>query len=184
MKGRDLVVVCSASGLPQNTELACQAIWAKTAQFLQPNLGELYSSFYPVASVWGIGLRSYGVLLGREDTDRFMRILLAATEAQSAAIDLHISGLLSRMDLEQTRRVGNNIICPVTLDGTDKELEAHTLWHIAMASGTFLPDCCIYYLEQERAVADLELRQKIARSIESYAVCAVRLEMEENHADI
>ena len=47
-----------------------------------------------------------------------------------------------------------------------------------------MPDCCIYYLEQERAVADLELRQKIARSIESYAVCAVRLEMEENHADI
>lgn len=178
MKGTTLVVVCSASGLPQNTEVAHQAVWAKTAQFLRSNLGELYSSFYPVASAWGIELHSnYGVLLGREDPEQFIRVLLAATEAQSASIGFHIGGLLSRMDLDKTCQVGDAIVCPVTLDGTDKELEAHSLWHIAMASGIFLPDCCIYYLDQKRAVADRELKQKITRSIESCAVCAVRLEV-------
>ena len=179
MRGTTLAVVCSASGLPQNMELARQAVWAKTAQFLQSNLGELYDSFYPVANAWGIELRgSFGVLLGREDPERFIRVLLAATEAQSASIDFHIGGLLSRMDMDKTRQIGDAIVCPVTLDGTDKELEAHSLWHIAMAAGTFLPDCCIYYLEQERAIADQELKQKIVRSVESYAVCAVRLEVE------
>ncbi len=67
MKGANLAVVRFVSGLPQNTELACQAVWAKTTQFLQPNLGKLYSSFYPAANPWGIDLNvRFGVLLGRE----------------------------------------------------------------------------------------------------------------------
>ena len=177
MMGTTLAVVCSASGLPQYTEMILQAVWAKTAQFLQPNLGKLYSSFYPAVNAWGIDLNvRFGVLLGREAPEEFIRVLIAATEAQNAAVHFHIGGLLSRMNLEQTHQVDGVIICPVTLDGTDKELEAHSAWHMAMASGVFLPDCGIYYMEQKTAVANLELRRKIAHSIASYAVCVVRLE--------
>ena len=34
----------------------------------------------------------------------------------------------------------------------------------------------IYFMERKTAVADLELRREIVRSIESHAVCVVRLE--------
>ena len=177
MKGTTLAVVCSASGLPQDTELARQAVWAKTAQFLQPSLGKLYSSFYPAANAWGIELNvKFSVLLGREAPEEFIRVLIAATEAQNAAIHFHIGGLLSHIDPEQTHQVDGAIVCPVTLDGTDKELEAHSAWHMAMAAGVFLPDCGIYFMERKTAVADLELRREISRSIESHAVCVVRLE--------
>ena len=103
MKGTNLAVVCSTSGLPQNTELARQAVWARATQFLQPNLGKLYASFYPAVHAWGIDLNvRFGVLLGREAPEQFIRILVAATEAQDASIDFHIGGLLSRVDLGQT----------------------------------------------------------------------------------
>lgn len=177
MKGTNLAVVCSTSGLPQNTELARQTVWARITQFLQPNLGKLYSSFYPASSAWGIDLNArFGVLLGREAPEQFIRILVAATEAQNASFDFHTEGLLSRVDLGQTQQMGDTIICPVTLDGRDKELEAHSIWHIAMAAGKFLPDCGIYYMDRSTAVADLELRREISRSIENHAVCVVRLE--------
>ena len=177
MKGTNLAVVCSASGLPQNTEWARQAVWAKTTQFLQPGLGKLYASFYPAANAWGIGLNvQFSVLLGREAPEQFISILNAATEAQNTAIDFHINALLRRVKPEQTHQMGDAIVCPVTLDGTDEELEAHSLWHMAIAAGTFLPDCGIYYVEQERAVAGPELRREIACGIGNYAVCVVRLE--------
>mgnify|MGYP007025221280 CR=1 FL=1 len=40
----------------------------------------------------------------------------------------------------------------------------------------FLPDCGIYYMDRSTAVADLELRREISRSIENHTVCVVRLE--------
>lgn len=177
MKGTSLAVVCSVSGLPQNTELARRAVWAKVTQFLQLDLGKLYSSFYPASHAWGTEINvPYGVLLGRETPEQFIHILLTATKAQSAAISFHTEELLKRMDPEQALQMGDATICPVILDGTDQELEAHSVWYIAIASGTFLPDCGIYYLEQMQAVAGPELRREIACGIGNYAVCVVRLE--------
>ena len=177
MKGTNLAVVCSTSGLPQNMELIRQAVWAKTSQFLQPDLGKLYSSFYPAADAWGIGLNvRFGVLLGREAPEQLIHILCAATEAQSAAIGFHIKALLNRVKPEQTHQVDDAIICPVSLDGTDKELEVHSVWHMAIAAGVLLPDCGIYYVDQECAVAGPELKKEISCNIGNYAVCVVRLE--------
>lgn len=177
MKETNLAVVSSASGLPQNTELARQAVWARTTQFLQPNLGKLYSSFYPASNAWRIELNApLGVLLGREAPEQFIRVLNAATQAQRAAIDFHINAMLKCVKPEQARQVGDTIIYPVAMDGTDKELEAHSVWHIAAASGVFLPDCGIYYVDQECAFAGPELVKEIACCIGNYAVCVVRLE--------
>ena len=177
MKGTNLAVVCSASGLPQNMELARQAVWARITRFLQPGLGRLYACFYPASSAWGVDLNTrFGVLLGRETPEEFVRVLIAATEAQMAAVDFHAEALLNRIGPEQAHQVDGAIICPITLDGTDKELEVHSAWHMAMAAGVFLPDCGIYYMEQKTAVAGLELRREITRSLKSHAVCVVRLE--------
>ncbi len=177
MRGTNLAVLSFASGLPQNTELARQAVWARTTQFLQPNLGKLYSSFYPASSVWGIDLNApLGVLLGREAPEQFIRVLNAATQAQRTAIDFHINAMLKCAKPEQAHQVGDAIIYPVAMDGSDKELEAHSVWNIAIASGVFLPDCGIYYVDQECAFAGPELIKEIACGIGNYAVCVVRLE--------
>lgn len=177
MKGTTLAVVCSASGLLQNTELARQVVWAKTTQFLQPNLGKLYSSFYPASHAWGTEINApFSVLLGQEAPEQFIHILLAATEAQNASIDFHVNALLNRIAPEQAHQVGDTTIFPVALDRSDEELEAHTIWHLAMATGVFLPDCGIYYVEQKQTVASPELRREIACGIGNYAVCVVRLE--------
>ncbi len=145
---------------------------------LQPGLGKLYDSFYPATSAWGVELNGpYGILLGRDDPAGFVRIAANAAEVQNAAVDFHMAGLLAGVDLDQTHTMGDTLICPVHLDGTDQELEAHSLWHLGLATGVLLPDCGIYYLEQQKAVADEELRRAIAGNLAGYAVCVVVLEV-------
>jgi len=177
MKTVPLAVVCPISGLPQNTEQARQAVWAEVTKLLQPGLGKLYSSFYPASSAWGVELNvPFGVLLGRDDPVRFVRIVASATEAQSAAASFHTSALLAGADPEQARKIGGTLVFPVHLDGSNKELEAHSVWHLGMAAGVFLPDCGIYYLEQQTAVIGPKQQTAIASNLAGYAVCVVRLE--------
>ena len=180
MKTLHLAVVCPVSGLPQNTEQARREVWAKVTNLLQPDLGKMYDSFYPATSAWGVELNvPFGILLGRDDPACFVRIVANATEVQNAAIDFHMAGLLAGVDFDQTHTMGDALICPVHLDGTDRELEAHSFWHLGLATGVFLPDCGIYYLEQQKAVVDAELRRAIAGNLASYAVCVVVLEVAE-----
>jgi len=178
MKTLHLAVVCPISGLPQNTEQARQAVWAEVTGLLQPNLGKFYSSFYPASSAWGVELNvPYGVLLGRDDPVRFVRIVANATDAQNAAIDFHANALLAGVDPEQVREAGGALICPVHLDGTNRELESHSIWYLGLATGVFLPDCGIYYMAQQSAIARPELRTAIAANLAGYAVCVVRMEV-------
>ena len=179
MKTLHLAVVCPVSGLPQNTEQARREVWAKVTNLLQPDLGKMYDSFYPATSAWGVELnRPFGVLLGREDPVRFLRVLVAAQKVQDAAVEFHMAGLMAGVDLDQVQETDDALICPVHLDGTNQELEMHSYWHLGMAAGAFLPDCGIYYLEQQRAVAGPELANTIAGNLASYAVCVVVLEVE------
>ncbi len=178
MKTLLLAVVCPVSGLPQNTEQARQAVWAEVTGLLQPALGKLYSSFYPASNAWGVELNvSYGVLLGRDDPARFMRIVVNATAVQNAAIDFHTNALLAGVDAEQVQEVGDTLICPVHLDETNRELESHSIWYLGLAAGVFLPDCGIYYMAQQSAIAKPELRTAIAANLAGYAVCVVRMEV-------
>ncbi len=183
MKALNLAVVCPVRDLPQNASLVRNAVWAQVSGLLQPNLGRLYSSFYPASHAWGINLNTpFGVLLGRDDPLRFMHILAAAKMAQDAAIDFHVKALLSGVAPDEMCASGDTIICPVHLDGTDKALEAHSIWHLGMANGALLPDCGIYYAGQKRAIAGPELANDISARLADYAVCVVALEIEEGAA--
>ena len=178
MKTLLLAVVCPVSGLPQNTEQVRQMVWAEVTGLLQPDLGKFYTSFYPAPRTWGVELNEpFGVLLGRDDPVRFLHILTMATEAQDNATAFHMGSLLTGIDVSQTQTVGDTLICPVHLDGTNKELEAHSLWLLGIAGGKLLPDCGIYYIQQRRAVAGPDMAKAIAGNLAGYAVCTVRLEV-------
>lgn len=122
----------------------------------------------------------FGVLLGRDAPTDFVHILAAATAEQEAAIDFHVKGLLAGVNPDQVREVGSTLICPVHLDGTDKELEAHSLWQLCFASGVLLPDCGVYYAQQQRSLAGPELKKTISSHLAGYALCVVTLEAGEN----
>ena len=62
----------------------------------------------------------------------------------------HSAGMLSNINLDQTERIGDTLVCRVTADGSNKALEAHSVWHLAMMEGIFLPDCGLYYLSTKR----------------------------------
>lgn len=127
MKTTQLAVVWPMPAPPQNTRQIHQTVWAQTADLLKANLGTLYASFYPASQAWGVSLNiPFGVLLGRDAPTDFVHILAAATAEQEAAIDFHVKGLLAGVNPDQVREVGSTLICPVHLDGTDKELEAHS----------------------------------------------------------
>jgi len=109
-----------------------------------------------------------------------MGILAAASEVRDAAIDFHINGLLAGVNPDQMRTEGDAIICPVYLDGTDKELEAHSLWQLCFFSGVPMPDCGIYYAQQQRSLAGPEQIKTIASHLAGYAVCVAMLEIRED----
>ncbi len=180
MKTLNLAVVCPVSGLPQGTKELRQAVWSDVAALLQPGLGTRFSSFCPASFAWGMPLHApFGVLLGRDDPERFIHILLTASEVQSKAIRFHTEGMLEGIDPKTVCTVGNATICPVYLDGTDTALAAHSIWSLGIAAGELLPDCGVYYLEQGHAIADKEMRKAIASRLADYAVCVVTLEVKE-----
>lgn len=183
MKTLNLAVVCPVSGLPQNAEETRQAVWTNVTALLQPKLGTRFSSFYPASFAWGMPLNApFGVLLGRDDPDRFIHFLLTASEVQNKAICFHTEGMLEGIDPKTVCTVGNATICPVYLDGADTALAAHSLWNLGLAAGELLPDCGVYYLEQGHAIADKEMRKTIASRLADYAVCVVTLEVKEAEA--
>ena len=183
MKTLNLAVVCPVTGLPQNTEETRQAVWTNVTALLQPGLGTQFFSFYPASFAWGMPLNApFGVLLGRDDPERFIQTLLTASEVQSKAIRFHVEGMLEGIDPETTCTVGDATICPVYLDGTDKALAAHSIWNLGLAAGELLPDCGVYYLEQGHAIADEKTRKAVASRLADYAVCVVTLEVEEGAA--
>lgn len=183
MKTLNLAVVCPVSGLPQNSEETRQTVWTNVTTLLQPGLGTQFSSFYPASFAWGMPLHApFGVLLGRDDPERFIDILLTASKVQNKAIRFHTEGMLEGIDPKTVCTVGEDTICPIYLDGTDKALTAHSIWSLGIAAGELLPDCGVYYLEQGHAIADKEMRKAIASRLADYAVCVVTLEVKETEA--
>ena len=176
-----LAVIVPRKWLPQNTEQARTQAWAAVSQLLLPNLGKFYGRFYPAAAPWGQALAyPFSVVLGREDPVAFLNLFYQAGKRQEEAVMFHSVGMLSNINLDQTAQIGDALVCCVTADGSNKALEAHSIWHLAVMEGAFLPDCGLYYLEQKRAVLSPEQERAISAHPGDYALCAVTLELEED----
>lgn len=181
MKANHLVVVFPAEGLPENTVHACGAIWTQTSRMLLPGLGEFYDRFHPAARPWGVEISTpFSVVLGREDPCRFLWLYLRGRELREASVAYHVGGTLAETGVEKLQTAGDILICPVTLDGTNKRLEGHILWHAAMAGGAILPDCGVYYAERKRATAEAGLEKSIEDDPAGHALCVVTLELRED----
>lgn len=178
-----LAVVIPRKWLPQNTEQARAQAWAAVTRLLLPDLGKLYSRFYPAAHPWELDVPDpFGVVMGREDPIAFLNLFHRAKGKRDEAVSFHSVGMLSNINFEETQRVGDTLICHVTADGSNKALEAHSAWHLAMMEGLFMPDCGLYYLERKCSVIDPELEKNVAAHPGGYVLCAVTLEaMEERH---
>lgn len=176
-----LAVVFPAKGMPQNMGQARGAVWAETSRLLLPGMGKLYDAFYPAARPWGIGLRvPFSVVLGWDDPYRFLQLYVRARQFREESICIHVDGTLAETGLEKLQAAGDTLICPVTLDGTNKRLEGHILWHMAIASGTILPDCGVYYVERKRSIVEPGLEKLIESHPEDYALCMVTMEQRED----
>ena len=179
MKYNYLAVIIPRRWLPQNTEQAREQAWAAVTQLLLPDLGKWYSRFYPASQPWGQDISApYSVVLGQEDPVTFLNVFHQAKKRQEEAISFHEIGMLSNIDLEQTQKIGDALICHVSA-GSNEAIKAHSLWHLAMAEGGLLPDCGLYYMEQKRAVLSPEQERAVSARPGDYALCAVTLEMEE-----
>lgn len=181
MKFNYLAVIVPRKWLPQNTEQARAQMWAQVTQLLLPNLGKLYARFYPASNPWGQDIQApFGVVLGKEDPVRFLNLFYRAKKKQGDAMAFHMAGLLSNADMEKAQKVGDTLICHVTAGESNEALTAHALWYADMQSGTLMPDCGVYYLEQRQACISLEKEKAVSAHPADYALCAVTLEnMEE-----
>lgn len=178
MKANHLAIVFSAKGLPQNTAHACGIVWTKTNRMLLPGLGKLYDRFHPAARPWDVEIPTpFGVVLGRDDPCRFLRLYFRAREFRKKSIDFHVDGTLAETGLEKLQIAGDSLICPVHLDGTNKRLEGHILWHAALVEGAILPDCGVYYAEQKRSAVEPGLEKSIESAPADYALCMVTMEV-------
>lgn len=180
MKFSYLAVVMPVRWLPKNTEQARTQAWAAVSHLLLPNLGKFYSRFYPALNPWGQKIASpFGVVLGREDPVTFLNVFYQAKQKREEAVVFHSAGMLSHIDLDRTQQIGDTLVCHVSPDRSDPALAAHSLWHLAMMEGIFLPDCGLYYLEQNHSMPDRKLEQAAAARPADYALCAVTLEIME-----
>ena len=178
-----LAVIVPRKWLPQNTEQARAQAWAAVTQLLLPDLGKFYSRFYPANRPWGQDISApYSAVLGREDPVTFLNVFYRAKQKRDNAVAFHSAGMLSNINLDQTERVGDTMICHVTADESNPALRAHSAWHLAMMEGIFVPDCGLYYLEHKKAVPNLEQEKAVSARPVDYALCAVTLEMMEETA--
>lgn len=179
MKFNYLAVIIPRRWLPQNTEAARTQTWAAVTQLLIPDLGKFYSRFYPASHPWGQDIPTpYSVVLGREDPVTFLNVFHQAKKKRDEAISFHEIGMLSNINLEQTQKIGDTLICHVNAE-SNEAIKAHSLWHLAMVEGGLMPDCGLYHLDQKRAVLPPEQEKAVAAHPGDYALCAVTLEMEE-----
>lgn len=177
MRFNNLVVVIPMKWLPQNTEQARTQVWTMTSQLLLPNLGKLYARMYPAACPWEQNISDpFGVVLGQEDPVTFLNLFYHAKKKQEKSVSFHMDGMLSNISSEQTKRIGDSLICYVNADGSNEALTSHTIWNLAVSEGTILPDCGLYYLEQKRAVVSPEQEKAVSSHPGDYALCAVTLE--------
>lgn len=176
MKYTYLVVIIPRKWLPQNTEQARTQAWVMTSQKLLPDLGRLYSRFYPAPHAWGLEiLSSLGVVLGNEDPVTFLNVFYRAKKRQDEAAAFHSAGMLENINFERTEKIGDTLVCHVVADGSNKALEAHSYWHLAVMAGSLMPDCGLYYLEQQ-TVFSQEQEKAVTSRPSDYALCAVTLE--------
>ncbi len=183
MKFNYLAVIVPRRWLPQNTEQARTQAWAAVTQLFLPDLGKWYARFYPANQPWDQDISApYSVVLGWEDPVTFLNMFHHAKRKQDEAISYHSAGMLSNINFNQTERIGDTLVCHVTADGSSEALQAHSIWHLAVMEGAFLPDCGLYYLEQKRAVLSLEQEKAVSVHPGDYALCAVTLEMMEGMA--
>lgn len=70
----------------------------------------------------------------------------------------------------------------MTLDGTNKRLEGHILWHAAMEQGAILPDCGVYYAERKRSTVEPGLEKSVESIPADYALCMVTMECTGGHS--
>jgi len=180
MKYNFLAVIIPRKWLPQNTEQARTQAWAMTSQTLLSDLGEFYSRFYPASRPWGQEVPElFSVVLGNEDPVTFLNVFYQAKKKQEEAAAFHSAGMLSNIDLEHTQKIGDTLICHVVVDGSNQALEAHSMWHLAVMSGSLMPDCGVYYLEQKQAMVSPDQVKAVTTHPADYALCAVTLDMEE-----
>lgn len=179
MKYCNVAVVLPITELSGNEQELQNNVWAKTSDLLLPALGKLYRQFNPASNAWGHPIRNpLGVVLGKQEPELFLALFLAAQKRQMEATAFHAEAMIEKTDLSKAQAVGDSLLCPVVVDGSDPELMVHTLWHLSMHRGDLLPDCGIYYAHLGRAVASLEEQRQVLSRPSDYALCMVMLSPE------
>lgn len=136
-----------------------QMLWGKAVELLQPQLGKWYSRFEPAATAWGQSInRPYGIILGKNDPALFLFSFVAAKAQQESVIQLHLNSLPGGA-------------YPISR----KEAAAHILWPLKMLDGELLPDCGIYFVEEQDSLVSKETDQRVLSQMNRYAICVVTL---------
>lgn len=179
MKHCNMAVIVPVGQLAGNEDALRTQVWGQVSQLLLPALGKLYRQFCPANDAWGYKLsRPFGVILGKQEPELFLTLFLAGQQAQSEAIEFHTAAMIEKTDLNKAHKVGDTLICPMVVDGSDPELMIHAVWYIALQKGAPLPDCGIYYAALGRATASMEEQRMVLANPAGYALCMVRLSQE------
>ena len=176
MKSCEMVIVVPVDRLAGNEEALRSQVWGKVSELLLPALGKLYRQFNPSDGAWGHTLvRPFGVILGKQEPEQFLALFLAGRQAQQEAMEFHASAMIAKADMSSAQKIGDSLVCPMVVDGSDPELMAHAIWHISLHKGAPLPDCGIYYEGLGRAVASMEEQRAVLANPAGYALCTVNL---------
>lgn len=176
MPKTDLTLVVPIKDLP--IENIAAEVWGEVTKRLLPDMGKLYTQFYPNVQPWGHGkVNPFGVVLGKTDPMQFLELYAVAKIAQMGAIDHHLNPLISEAKSKSESVLGETLICVV--DGSSsEEVKSHSLWNILLHEGEILPDCGIYYAHLRKSLISESQEKAICEHLADYALCVVSLEVE------
>ena len=176
MRENYIILLFSANGLPDGEALAAEEIRKRAKLALSPGCGKYYRSYALSASPWGIDVsHPEGVVLGRSDPEKFLKLYNRARSVQTEAINFHMFKLVESELLRSERIDGNTLLCFVT--PRCDEPPVHAIWYMAMLEGELLPDCGIYFADLKKSLISKEEDIEVLSHISNYALCTASLEL-------
>lgn len=183
MKKCQIAVIVPVSGTATENEIGSIQVWSQAAEAVKPALGKFCNRFYPAGEAWGCAIHDpLGVVFGKKEPEKFLKIYLAALQAQRQAIQFHLERLITAEDLDSSSKIGDALICAIEIDAEDTERVAHAAWYMCMQKGVLFPDCGVYYADHKRALVTHAQERAILENPAGYALDVVAVEFweEEN----
>ncbi|MFI3293291.1 MAG: hypothetical protein SNI70_07205 [Rikenellaceae bacterium] len=180
MRATNLVIVVPTPPNETSEQRIAEIVWPQVTQLLLPKLGKYYARFEPATSAWGQHIsKPFSVFAGKASPAEFLYFYTHGRVQQENAIHHHLEALGECIKPVSKSEDEDSMMFVFSTSDAEKS-QAHLNWHLAMISGSLLPDAGLYFLHKKEAIVTDEIQTHVLAHREQYALCVVTLVAKED----